>query len=343
MQADFLSMDKKRRLEQTNPADLVEKHAHLRKLLAPLPTEKLVDLLTRIGGEVEYAYTEIEKVANEDLTQRKVFIHGLPWDCTKETLVEPFSFFGEVEDTNVVMDNQTGKTRGYGFVTFKTMADAYKALAAGSIQIQDRPVQMKLAALRSNPILHGSDGEDTTMRKLFVRGLLSHHTSTDLEALFQKYGELEEVKITTDRVTGASKGYGFVTFTQASAATSALEQPHKEYNGRTIHCKLAALGAPKKKEEPAAVPRGNPQREYGAPAGGMGPAAQALAARRSMEYQASMYASHHNPYAAAQGAYGNYASAGSYASSAPSPAAAPSYGQLTPMQTGATTQQTHWG
>ncbi|CAM9651581.1 unnamed protein product [Heterosigma akashiwo] len=142
-------MDKKRRLEEIPAA---EKQVTLRKFLAPLPTDKLVDILVKIGSENDFAYDQIEKVANEDLTQRKLFVHGLPWEIKKEELVGPFSRFGAVAETTVVMDPSTGRGKGFGFVTYQSMADAYKALAEGSIEVGGRTVMLKLAALEDQPV-----------------------------------------------------------------------------------------------------------------------------------------------------------------------------------------------
>jgi heterogeneous nuclear ribonucleoprotein A1/A3 len=49
-------------------------------------------------------------------------------------------------------------------------------------------------------------------RKLFVGGLHSTTTSQILADAFIKFGAIEDANIITDKVTGASKGYGFVCF-----------------------------------------------------------------------------------------------------------------------------------
>ena len=48
-----------------------------------------------------------------------------------------------------------------------------------------------------------------------------------MRTLFSQYGELEDVVVTTDRSTGKSKGYGFVTFRYATSATAAVTEPEK--------------------------------------------------------------------------------------------------------------------
>lgn len=57
----------------------------------------------------------------------KLFVGGLAWATTDESLKEAFSEYGEVTDAKVILDRNTGRSRGFGFVTF---AEAESAEAA---------------------------------------------------------------------------------------------------------------------------------------------------------------------------------------------------------------------
>lgn len=46
--------------------------------------------------------------------------------------------------------------------------------------------------------------------------------------MFSQFGELEDAVVTTDRASGKSKGYGFVTFRYAASASSAVAEPEKQ-------------------------------------------------------------------------------------------------------------------
>ena len=52
--------------------------------------------------------------------------------------------------------------------------------------------------------------KDTTFTKIFVGGLPYHTTDVSLRNFFEKFGEIEEAVVITDRQTGKSRGYGFV-------------------------------------------------------------------------------------------------------------------------------------
>ncbi|ETI25864.1 hypothetical protein G647_02641 [Cladophialophora carrionii CBS 160.54] len=58
----------------------------------------------------------------------KLFIGGLAWHTTDETLHEGFQRFGKVEEAVVVKDRDTNRSRGFGFVRFSTRAEADEAL-----------------------------------------------------------------------------------------------------------------------------------------------------------------------------------------------------------------------
>ena len=75
--------------------------------------------------------------------------------------------------------------------------------------------------------------------KLFVGSLPWAVDSNGLKELFAQYGEITEAVVITDRQTGRSKGFGFVTFANEADAQKALEMDRKEVEGRTIVVNVA--------------------------------------------------------------------------------------------------------
>ena len=72
-------------------------------------------------------------------------------------------------------------------------------------------------------------------KKLFVGGLSWGTTDEGLNGAFSRFGEIAEAKVITDRETGRSRGFGFVTFANDEAATSAINEMNgTELDGRTI-------------------------------------------------------------------------------------------------------------
>jgi RNA recognition motif-containing protein len=58
----------------------------------------------------------------------RLFVGGLSWDTTTDDLRAAFVKFGPIEDASVVLDRTTGRSRGFGFVTFEKSADAAEAV-----------------------------------------------------------------------------------------------------------------------------------------------------------------------------------------------------------------------
>ncbi len=75
--------------------------------------------------------------------------------------------------------------------------------------------------------------------KLYVGNLSFSTTQTEIEQAFSGYGELDEVRLITDRDSGRSRGFAFVTFATQHAAESALEMNGKPLDGRNLTVNIA--------------------------------------------------------------------------------------------------------
>lgn len=75
--------------------------------------------------------------------------------------------------------------------------------------------------------------------KIYVGNLSYDTTTEDLESFFSQYGEFEDVKLITDRETGRSKGFAFITFANQSDAQSSLASDGSEFKGRKIRVNMA--------------------------------------------------------------------------------------------------------
>ncbi len=69
--------------------------------------------------------------------------------------------------------------------------------------------------------------------KIFVGNLAYSAAPADLEEIFNGYN-IQDVKIVTDRLTGKSRGFGFITFASAEEAKQALTLDGREIHGRKI-------------------------------------------------------------------------------------------------------------
>ncbi|KAJ8633476.1 hypothetical protein MRB53_026812 [Persea americana] len=84
---------------------------------------------------------------------------------------------------------------------------------------------------------------DTTYTKIFVGGLAWETQRDTMRRYFEQFGEIQEAVVITDKSTGRSKGYGFVTFKDPDSAMRACQDPSPVIDGRRANCNLASLGA----------------------------------------------------------------------------------------------------
>jgi len=59
---------------------------------------------------------------------KKLYVGNLSWDTTDEGLRAAFSEFGSITEAVVISDRDTGRSRGFGFVSFENGADADNAV-----------------------------------------------------------------------------------------------------------------------------------------------------------------------------------------------------------------------
>ncbi|MBR79628.1 MAG: hypothetical protein CMA88_02440 [Euryarchaeota archaeon] len=89
----------------------------------------------------------------------------------------------------------------------------------------------ELANERKTLVAARSKAEESMGAKLFVGGLSYDATEDELREIFSAHGNLKDVHIATDKETGRSKGFAFVTFSSKKEGTSAI----KELNDTEIH------------------------------------------------------------------------------------------------------------
>ncbi|KAH0516798.1 Heterogeneous nuclear ribonucleoproteins A2/B1 [Microtus ochrogaster] len=140
---------------------------------------------------------------------RKLFIAGLSFETTEESLRNYYGQWGKLTDCVVMRDPASKRSRGFGFVTFSSMAEVDAAMAARPHSIDGRVVEPKHAVAREES---GKPGAHVTVKKLFVGGIKEDTEEHHLRDYFEEYGKIDTIEIITDRQSGKERGFGFVTF-----------------------------------------------------------------------------------------------------------------------------------
>lgn len=244
---------KKRKLDETvnNQTPLFSSEEELKSLLDPLGKNQLIDLLAKLGCQYLQIAEEIKRVATSDPVHRKLFVRGLSWNTTSETLCAEFRVHGEIEEGAVIVDKATGKSRGYGFITYKHMESAQSALSAPTKMIDGR---MAVCSLACEGLSNANATPDQANRKLYIGGLSPETTNEMLLNFFSRHGEIEEGSVAYDKETNKSRGFGFVTYKKVEAAKKAIDDPQKILGGRNITVKLADTNKNKLVQLPLPMP-----------------------------------------------------------------------------------------
>uniref|UniRef100_A0A7N0V781 RRM domain-containing protein n=1 Tax=Kalanchoe fedtschenkoi TaxID=63787 RepID=A0A7N0V781_KALFE len=89
----------------------------------------------------------------------KLFVGGLSWGTDDQSLKDAFSTYGEVIDARVITDRDTGRSRGFGFVSYADDQSASAALGMDGQELQGRNIRVNYATERvSSPRGGGYNG-----------------------------------------------------------------------------------------------------------------------------------------------------------------------------------------
>jgi RNA recognition motif-containing protein len=138
----------------------------------------------------------------------KMFVGGLNWDTTVDGLKAYFSKFGPVTDCTIMKHPQTGRSRGFGFVSFQEEAAIADVLASGPHNLDGRNIDPKRAVPKSE----ARGGGGARVKKIFCGGLPPEANEQALREFFSQYGQVDDVVVQVDRNTGRPRGFGFVNF-----------------------------------------------------------------------------------------------------------------------------------
>ena len=79
----------------------------------------------------------------------KLYVGNLSWNTDEHGLRSAFEAYGNVEDVRIITDRDTGRSRGFGFVTFSNRDDAQNAIGAlDGQELDGRPLKVNEALER---------------------------------------------------------------------------------------------------------------------------------------------------------------------------------------------------
>lgn len=214
--------------------------------------------------KVNWAYASGQR---EDTSGHfNIFVGDLSPEVTDATLYQSFSVFTSCSDARVMWDQKTGRSRGFGFVSFRSQQDAQSAINdltgkwLGSRQIRcnwatkgagssddNQTADAKGVDLASGTSEDGQEASDDVPENnpqyttVYVGNLAPEVTQLDLHRLFHILGagSIEEVRIQRD------KGFGFVRYSTHAEAAMAIHLGNtRVLCGKAIKCSWGSKPTP---------------------------------------------------------------------------------------------------
>ncbi|XP_014514849.1 28 kDa ribonucleoprotein, chloroplastic [Vigna radiata var. radiata] len=178
-----------------------------------------------------------EQDSDESFADTKLYFGNLPYSVDSAKLAGLIQDYGSAELIEVLYDRDTGKSRGFAFVTMSCIEDCNTVIEnLDGKEFMGRTLRVNF----SNKPKPKEPLYPETEHKLFVGNLSWSVTNEILTQAFQEYGTVVGARVLYDGETGRSRGYGFVCFSTKAEMESALEALNDvELEGRAMRVSLA--------------------------------------------------------------------------------------------------------
>lgn len=195
-------------------------------------TENLAPLMGELPRGDEYLGPSEHELP--DVHNLKLFVGGLYYQDEND-IFQYFSKFGEIVNSQLMRHKQTGRSRGFAFVTLRDPdGSVKKAVMSRRNEIKGQYVDIKLAE-------DGKTREKIEMNsaKVFVGGIEGTVSTEELKDFFQNYGAVKEAVVLKNINTNVSRGFGFVTFEDKDLAEIIVRDNNCILKGKRMDVKWA--------------------------------------------------------------------------------------------------------
>lgn len=166
---------------------------------------------------------------------QKLFIGGLSFETTEVSLKNYFSTWGDIKDCVVMKDSQTKRSRGFGFIKYKSKESIDDVQKNRPHKLDDRDVETKRAMPKDDTYATVQQ----SVKKMFVGGMKDDTTEDMVRDTFSQYGDIEQIEMIQDKATGKIKGFCFVTFSDYDPVDKLVLKKRISLNNKMVELKKA--------------------------------------------------------------------------------------------------------
>ena len=170
----------------------------------------------------------------------ELFVRNIGFNTTQEELAEFFQKYGDVEESKICTDKNTGKSKGFGFLKFYEKKSAVAAMNdADNIVVGGRNLQIRYSNDKNSPIRGGGNNNNSGKKGpasefgIFVGNMSYKCNEDDLKKFFKDCGKVLDVRI-AKKPDGKLKGFAHVDFESKEAVDKAVQKNGEELKGRAL-------------------------------------------------------------------------------------------------------------
>jgi len=190
---------------------------------------------------------------SEDDGEGKLFVGGLAWDSTEDSIKSYFEKFGTVEAVNLKKNkDDPSKHRGFCFVKFTSPE------YVDSVLSQKEPHFIDGSKVDPKSACPAGVRPEQRTKKIFVGGLQEQTTEDRLMEYFGQFGEIQnKIEFSVDRNTHKRRGFCFIEFANEGIVDRIVKSKFHEVAGKRLETKRA-LSKQQQAEEAARQAAQNP-------------------------------------------------------------------------------------
>lgn len=171
----------------------------------------------------------------KEVTSFKIFVGGLDLDTTEEDLTEYFSKFGKVVERLIKVDIKTKRSRGFGFIGFKSPEAVDRVLELKEHRVNGKKIDCKKAMTKEEAYSLNKNLANSC-RKVFISNIPKEVTKAELTELLSRFGRILEVNLMFKK---KETGFCYIIFESEEDAIKVIEQKVIEYKGHILEIKKA--------------------------------------------------------------------------------------------------------